>query len=335
MDLVVQRLESRLHEKIAEYFPELRGENLRLSFTALKRATYSTVYFFRSKSMSATQIPVGVVVKVYSKQQNWDELSKAQYSVLRAMWPLFENSRAFGLPRPLDFFPDPPALVMEEVRGESLQRMFRSIWRFPIRFNDIVRACWGCGQWLYHFHNKTRLPPHALDLAEKRVGAHENLARLEAFDFSKELLRKVETSLTQKVLALTQVDLPKALVHGDFTVDNVLIDQKRTCVIDLTGRDQNAIYHDLATFLNSLRMLRLSLPIPTSFIRSCSKAFLSGYFTGGNYNPTALEFIRLAGLISVISEILNRRGDNPLARWWIRRFFAGELRSLVDGRNDL
>lgn len=331
MDYFVEQLGSQLQKRTGEYFPELSGEYLNFDFCTLKHAAYSTVYFFRAKQQSTTGNSVGIVVKVYSNRHDWKELSKAQYAALQTAWPLFKDSQEFGLPRPLDFFSHMPALVMEEVLGKSLQKMFHPVyWISPKHFRAIVNASWGCGKWLQYFHQRTALSSLTLDLEYKQGGAMANLARLESLGIPKDLLDKIEYSLEQKAHALAGVDLPAALVHGDFTADNVLIHRDRFSAVDLWAKDQNAIYHDLATFLNSLTIIRLAVPVPAWLIRSCSQAFLSGYFGNENHNRTALEFLRLAGLVSVALEILDRRGAEPIAGWWIRHFFGRRFDAMVD-----
>jgi len=331
MDLIVEQLESQLQQRIGEYYPELSGEDLNFNFCTLKRAAYSTVYFFRAKCSNTTGIPVGIAVKVYSNHQDWKELSKTQYAALRTAWPLFKDSQEFGLPRPLDLFSHMPALVMEEVLGNSLQKMFHSVyWISPKHFRAMVNASWGCGKWLQYFHQSTALSSLTLDLEQKQRGAQANLARLESLGIPRNLLRKMECFLEQKAHALGSVDLPAALVHGDFTADNVLIHGDRVSAVDLWAKDQNAVYHDLATFLNSLTIIRLTVPVPAWLIRSCSQAFLSGYFGNKNHNRIALDFLRLAGLVSVALEILDRRGAEPMAGWWIRHFFGRRFNAMLD-----
>ena len=117
MDVLAQELENRICRKSGDYFPQFGENRLCLDFSALKRASYSTLYFFRNNNRRTNGPRIGVVVKVYSRTQNGDELSKNQFAALCSLWPIFGDSSVFGLPRPLDLFPDLPAVVMEEVSG--------------------------------------------------------------------------------------------------------------------------------------------------------------------------------------------------------------------------
>lgn len=331
MDSVVAQLKFQLQQRTSDYFPELSGEYLTFDFYRMKRAAYSTVYFFRAKHQSTIGNSLGIVVKVYSDNHDWKESSKAQYAALRTVWPLFKDSQKFGLPRPLDFISHMPALVMEEVLGKSFQTMFHPVyWISPKHFKAIVNASWGCGRWLQYFHQSTALSSLRLDLEHKHHGTTDNLSRLESMGFPRDLVCKIECSLERRTHALAGVDLPAALVHGDFTVDNVLIHRDRFCALDIWAKDRNAIYHDLATFLNSISIIELTIPVPARLIRSCSQAFLSGYFGTKTYNRVALQFLRLAGLVSVALEILDRRGAEPIAGWWIRQFFGRRFNAMLD-----
>ncbi len=332
VDSILHKIETRLGEKLTDYFPNLNGGACSVECVKLRRFAYSTVYFFRINSKCNVSETSGIVVKIFAKQFGRHDIPGAQYSALCSVWPVFKNSFAFGLPRPLDFIPELPALVMEQVQGVPLQKMFWTIGLIPGRFGEVVQACHQSGKWLKHFHRGTDTTPRPLDLLQKRDGAIENFVSLERFGFSKALLRRVRASIDDKAHRLAGVEMPTALVHGDFTVDNILVNKERYFAIDLTGRDINAVFHDLASFLNSLNLMRLSLPLPASKTRRCGEAFLTGYFGVESFNRMAVDFLILTGRVSVALEILSRRGDRIIARWWMRQFFERIIGECLDER---
>jgi Ser/Thr protein kinase RdoA (MazF antagonist) len=114
----------------------------------------------------------------------------------------------------------------------------------------------------------------------------------------------------------------RSLVHGDFTVDNALVDGDVTTVLDVEGRYQNLIYHDMASFLNSVALVGLGMPVRQSALRLCSDAFLFGYLGDRKCNNAALWFLRVSGLVSVALEVLGRYAGQPLVRIWLQRGFG-------------
>jgi len=104
-------------------------------------------------------------------------------------------------------------------------------------------------------------------------------------------------------------------------------------VIDLGGKDQNAVHHDLSSFLNSLQLTALTWPVADSLIDRCGQAFLDAYFDGPLRCQDALNFLRLVGLVSVAVEISERRRGQPLVRWRVRRYFERILRRAVAAGN--
>jgi tRNA A-37 threonylcarbamoyl transferase component Bud32 len=206
------------------------------------------------------------------------ETAELQYRALVSLWPQFGNAANFSLPQPLDYFSDLPALVMERVKGASLQQLFGKIVVMPSRRRSLVSTCERTGRWLSHLHVATSIVPGKLNVEEKLVHATANLAKLESMGFSSELCRQCADFLNRQADRVALAETKMALVHGDFTVDNVMVDGDRIVALDLTGRDHNAIEHDLATFLNSLRLLRMTMPTPRALLDRCGDAFSGRIF---------------------------------------------------------
>ncbi len=326
----LDEIQGRLSSKIGTYFPEVTGGTPTFQLTRVNRRTYSTICFFHLAvdTMSEAE-PPGVAVKCYRKQGGGADLANSQYSSLLSIWPVFGNGGPLSVPRPLDFFPDLPALVMERVEGEPLQKMIRKYYFSIKRRPALARACRSSGEWLRRFHHATREASGRLDVEAKQDQAMVNVLTLESQGFTAGLCRQMETFLVWRAKDVIGTDMEMALIHGDFTVDNVLLDGNKIIVLDLHGKDCNAIYHDLATFLNSLELMRLCWPLWGSFIDLCAKSFLAGYFGKTSYSANALLYLRLTGFVSVALEILERRWSQPLARFWIRRRLEYLLHKLL------
>lgn len=319
-------IEARLSNKAGVYFPELSDSAATFYFAGVSRRSYSTVYFFQVSSNRGAGSPKqGIAVKLFSKRREDEANAKSQFAALLSAWPAFHDAEMLAIPRPLEFFTDLPALVMERVRGESLQEILKKSALLPGRRSASAAGCKRSGQWLRHFHDATWLQPGRLDVAEKLRHAQASLAGFAALGFPAELCRQISTSLETRARSLSDIDMAMATVHGDFTVDNVLLDGARITALDISGKDRNAIYHDVATFLNSLCLIRMSWPVSRSLVKNCGHAFLAGYFNGEESALGALAFLRLTGLISSALEILGRRWRQPLARLWVRRFFIHQL----------
>jgi len=323
---------SRLSGKAPQYFPAEADSDSSFQLSGLSQRNYSTIYFFDlTGNRSIPPFRPAIAVKIFHERTSGVETAALQYRSLASLWPRFRGggNSNIGLPQPLDYFSDLPALVMERVRGSSLQALFSKMNILPSQRRQLTSACARTGQWLRELHRVTSVGQGRLVVEEKLAHASANLARLETMGFSPELCRRSADFLKRQADQLSIAESHLALVHGDFTVDNVMVDGDRIVALDLTGRDHNAIEHDLATFLNSLRLLRLTMPVSRALLSRCSHSFLAGYF-GVNHSPSpALNFLRVAGLISTALEIAGRRWDRLWTRLWVRRFFNQELGGLV------
>ena len=327
VDAEIVDLVARLRERLAEYYLNPKAENCQLRLVRSRNAAYSRLFVFHGSSQDG-QLHIRLAVKVYNGEGQ-SLLARRQFDALKSLWDDFSKSPRLKIPRPLDFLPEMPAIVMEEVRGCSVQELVKwESWRAWTRQNAVT-ACQYCGEWLHHFHSVTRVAQGQLDAGEKHERFKLGVAELVKHDFPAATCKNLEAKIEPLVRRLSEQNEQRSLVHGDFTVDNVLLDGNITTVLDVEGRYQNLIYHDMASFLNSIALVGLALPMRESVLWVCSDAFLLGYLGDRKYNSSALWFLRVSGLVSVALEVLGRSAGQPLARIWLRRGFAQLFDSLA------
>src|SRR5258706_3479112 len=269
---VLSAILTGLSGKAVEYFRAEAGRDSAFQLTSMSQRSYSTIYFFELTGKRKVAEPrPAIAVKVYRDRSSGMESAQLQYRSLLLLWPSFRDGASFGLPKPLDYFSDMPALVMERVSGSSLQELFSKMKVMPSHQRMLASACRHTGHWLTRLHVATSLVPGKLNAEEKLVHATSNLMKLESMGFSHDLCHRSADFLKRQADRLAFSETKMALVHGDFTVDNVMVDGDRIVGLDLTRLDHNAIEHDLATFLNSLRLLRLTMPLPRALLNRCSE----------------------------------------------------------------
>lgn len=327
VDAEIVDLVARLRGRLAEFYLNPKAAKCQLRLVRVRSAVYSRLFIFHGSSQDC-QLNIRLAVKVYHGAGQL-LFARQQFDALNLLWDDFSQSQRFKIPRPLDFLPDLPAIVMEEVRGCSVQELVRwASWRHWTR-EKAATACQYCGEWLQHFHAVTRVAQGQLDASEKHKSLQLGVAQLIKYGFRAETCKYLEAKIVLLVRILSEQNEQRSLVHGDFTVDNVLLDGNITTVLDVEGRYRNLIYHDMASFLNSLALVGLGLPMRESVLRVCSEAFLLGYLGDRKCNNSALWFLRVSGLVSVALEVLGRYAGQPLAQIWLRRGFARLFDSLA------
>jgi len=308
----------RLRESIPDYFPEIRdvGE---VRVTGMCHRAYSDI----------CRIAIGdgrrprreVVLKIFQG-------AEAQFRAMKAVWPYFASHPTWRIPRPLGWVEEGPALVMETASGTPLQdRLPRIAWGGPW-LRAAEADCRRAGHWLRFYHDLGRTGQTAvLDVRRKWTDLEECLDQLADAGFKGRLRARLVDCLRPLAERLAHRRLPVSHVHGEFTLDNVLVDANTVTALDLGAETRNVVDHDIASFLNSLVFLRLTRPVPTAALRRLRQAFITGYFGDDQHDWIATAFLQGTGLADVALEIVRRR-RSPVARAWLGYFLAGAIKLL-------
>ncbi len=155
----------------------------------------------------------------------------------KTLTTMFARDSGLGVAAVVAYFPAIPAVVWDEVPGETLDAMARRATPgLPgsARLESFERACFGAGRWLRALQDATPVEGvlsieemvEYVDVRLQRIG-QLGPGRLGA-EWRDAVRRTFQgTGLTADALRL-------AAVHGDFTLSNVMCDGERIIAIDLT-----------------------------------------------------------------------------------------------------
>jgi hypothetical protein len=304
-----EQIVARVRERARRYFPDI-GEVADVSVLAADRRAYSDIY--RLAICDGHRQAYGVVVKVFPA-------AEVQFHAMAAVWPRFASHPTWRIPRPLDCLEEGPALVMETVSGAPLNRALPRLAWAGRRIPAAALACGRAGQWLRFYHDLGLVEEaKTMDLQAKCDSLGESLDGLVGAGFDRARAREIHRRLAAMAEGLDGRAVRVSHVHGDFTVDNVLVDGPRITVLDLWAVSRSAVDHDIASFLNSLLLLRLTRPTPGAALGRLRQAFLDDYFAGEPYDDGLIRFLQAVGIADVALEILGRRRSALLRRWVLR-----------------
>ncbi|MGH7278315.1 MAG: phosphotransferase family protein [Candidatus Rokuibacteriota bacterium] len=318
------RLLERVRERAGDYFPGL-GDAAVVRIITERHRPYSEI--FRVVVEDGRTSAHELVIKVARR-------ADLQYRALTAVWPGFAGHPTLTVPRPLDYLAEGPALVMEAVRGEPL------LARLPIVLwhrRAVARAendCRRAGQWLRFYHQQAESAGVGFNASAKWRLLLQAFAELEAAGIDRGLLRHVVERLQSLLDGMDLQSRPVARLHGEFTVDNVLVDGEHVAGIDVWGGMVNTVDHDIASYLNSLLLLPLTRPVSARVVERLRLAFLRGYHGRDLPDEPATTLLQAIGLADVGLEILTRRRA-WLVRAWVRRSVSAALGTLVNRRTAL
>jgi hypothetical protein len=310
----------RIETCAATYWPGIQGP-VTARISRASHHAYSHVYWIVVEGGGGGIRKV--VAKVFPE-------AEVQFRGMRAVWPAFRDQTHWTIPEPFDLGPG-PAIVMEAVSGKTIQsRMPWVFWRAvaPAHVRQDSRRA---GQWLRFYHDLgDGGERRSIDVATKLREARESLTGLAESAFPSASCRRIEAALDQLAERVEGRTWPVSHVHGEFTIDNVLIDDdRRVVVLDLWGKHRGIVHLDVSSFLNSLELIRLTRPtLRRSILRGIRREFLQGYFGGTVYDSSAVVFLQAAGLVDVAAEIGSRHAP-ALVRRWIARLVSDVSHDLI------
>jgi hypothetical protein len=255
--------------------------------------------------------------------------AEAQFLAMKAIWPSFEVHDRWKIPRPLDYFAEHSALLMEQVTGNPFMDLLpRVIWR-ERQITSTESDCERIGQWLRYYHDIRKAEnPAPLNAEGTWPGLDATLHELREAGFQNSIYPKLQMFIVPLMRPAVTNARPVARVHGDFTIDNVMLSQDQVIVVDVCAGFRNAIDLDIASFLNSLIWLRLTRIVPWSAIARMRNAFLSGYFQNDPVEPLTMTFLQGMGFADVALEIVKRR-PSKMVHFWVERNVMAALEIII------
>ena len=311
-----EKLRNRIAERAAFYFPDFTGPiEVRIS----RRAQRSNSKIYEIQVRARQHGSRRIVVKASAS-------ARREYEQLKTLWEEFSVHSTFGTVRPLDYLDEGPAFVMEAIGGASLQTLFpRWYWR-AADVEQAESASHLAGRWLRLYHKiSTTSPVVSVDVVTKVADFQRTWKDLAAVGFNQKTGEKISSLLHTLADDLNGKSFPRVRVHGDFSIDNVWLDQGRVVVLDISGAHRNMSELDIAAFLNSLLLLRFGGWISLRTFRLLRAAFLNGYGDERTINPVAVNFFQATGVVDVLWELWQRRPR------WITRVLSQPVLTGVAG----
>ena len=316
----LDELLERVRGRVQSYFPEIQSIG-HLQVTRSRRRAYSSIHWVAIYADG--QPPKTLILKI-------SETAAAQYLAMKAIWPQFEAHPRWKIPRPLDYIPQDSALVMEEISVPPLlERLPWIFWQGRARRTADL-DCQRAGQWLRFYHDIGRTDQWVpLNEEGHWPGLDETLKELVTAGFEQSICPVMDHWFVPLVKRIVTEPRPVSNVHGDFKADNVMMNDECVVVLDLTAECRSAIDLDIAAFLNSLLMLRLTRPVPLMAMDRMRQSFLKGYFGTDECALMVICFLQGIGLADIALEIVQRRRSN-LAHVWVERIVGTALEVIVN-----
>lgn len=317
-DVSEDRFTTQLRNRVSHYFPELDSSTtiVQLVDHAIRHHSQLLEFAVADKSFSRKVICKvafsPMAMNVDAKEQKRPRLfsppdaasnGMREYRALESIERHFSrlDDARFGVISMLDLLESPCGMLMEKCPDASLKSLLKKSTRFHLvrKHMPLHRAFSNSGAWLREFHTMPDLE-HTQERDTGRDCFVDAINR-----FTDGLIQKLGNSafffgIRKRVsLAVSKhlpLELPCAVIHGDFAPRNILVgSESRVTIFDTLRRWRAPLYEDLAYLLMSVKVPGPQARSQGSLFSQRQLAgweseFLSGYFAGG---PTPLAAVRL------------------------------------------
>ncbi len=222
------------------------------------------------------------------------------------------------------FLADERAILMDWQNAPTLRSVLWKKAGSPRRRLDLITAT---AKWLRAFHELSGIKLGPMNSDQLTAKLNTQMARKPEAMALLEQDTAFQTALCQFREAAANIgeNAPHALIHGDFTPTNLLVDGAAIIGMDMWGARQAPVYEDIARMLAYLGVVSpFSLsPSPLSPRSALVQAFACGYGENlldprSTHLPMVILYQQLRRWL-VYADNKNAHRFSPLARWQLAR----------------
>jgi serine/threonine protein kinase len=319
---LIQLLGSVLHDL------GLESDIDRISVQPFHRSKYSRVF-----RVDHPKLPISLAVKCISPDAN--ESAATQYNALKKISATFGSAGKFRVPEALAVDDENGIVVMEWIDIPNIEA---SLKRWRAGLPNSLQIVADAGKWIHQLHSASNLQSGRLKSEQLAEGLSRETQNLATLYPRKAALTKFIHSLQETASAVSEIDLPRGLQHGDFKPANILSDLENTVAIDCHAIHEGPVVFDLAHFMNHLEFALLS-PLGITALRrreQLTETFLRAYDDAGIFATHAktcfaLTWLRLYAISNLWISETNQEPSflRSEYHYWCYRYVGNSLHQKI------
>ena len=195
------------------------------------------------------------------------------------------NPENIGLINCLDYISEHNALVMEFNQGARFSKWFmenNSHFIDSKTRNKVKYYIESAGSWLKLFHRNNPYPTVKVSESVLEERLSSLIIKADGLGLLVRQSNNIKKLVLEKLSDIKDSELPMALLHGDYGLQNMNIDEKSLFVFDLQRDYEECVYQNIAYFWVTLDTINSFPKYPLfSKLRSkkLKKDFIFGYFS--------------------------------------------------------
>ncbi|MFQ5792610.1 MAG: glycosyltransferase, partial [Acidobacteriota bacterium] len=327
-----RQLSERISEKAVKYVPDFGGKDCPIDAHLIRRGACHDSEVYEVILEKEERHRRRLILKLHRPHwANPEEMveqartyAQREYKALSFLWHEFSRrSTRFAVPKPLDYFPEYAALVLEKCQGETLDQALRwaRLLRTKAGRDRLYQQAEACGEWLATFHRATRQEGNPSECYQRiRQDFHNELKTCSELGLDPGLASRVATWFDRKEKLVFTGEHAIVGRHCDFGPYNAFFSRDKITVIDFEGLQAGISYDDLCYFLGMVESMPFYHLGPTLTHR-IKKSFLEGYSRHEHVDRGQLDVFMLAAMVKIMahSPVLRTR-DGWRNRWkWHQR----------------
>jgi hypothetical protein len=252
--------------------------------------------------------------------------ARDQFDVLdRVHRAMATTDRAFRVPMPYLLDEGGGIVAAEWVDGRPMTDLFLSRDLTLAQGTDLFRRA---AAWIRRFFALRPLPPAPLDIG-RMLDDISAIARTPVGTYSS--ARAAFAALRKHAEVVGTYPVERSWLHGDFKSDNLLVDDGALVGIDVHARHENAVLHDVASFVDHWE---LTLCDPRAWRWRPHRAALIGAFLDA-FDPALrtdrrlpFQWVALYGMLGIWEEFTRRR-QRTLRHVYLAACFRQQVRRMM------
>ncbi len=269
-----------------------------------------------------------LALKVYRPGVSSAQAPQIQYRAMERVAKAANTSRVLLAPKPITFLPDVPAILMSWQDAERLQK---HLWQRLLSPGNRLKLIENTGKWLRGFHDISCIASAPLDankLAKKltgKIGFPFESPESSGLSITKSQTFWSAWDRFHTSASLLDTKVPHALLHGDFTSSNILVNGNDIIGIDMWGARLGPVYEDAARLMTYLA-IRSPYSLSTAPLHPDGQlmtAFAKGYGKEVlDIQSNAWNFILLYQQLRrwvAYEQRLGKGANDAATRWLINR----------------
>ena len=239
------------------------------------------------------------------------EVAKGEFDMLVSVYDVVSKLKIeqFKAIRPLAFYPQWNAVVMEELSAKTLEKLafnLRTRLQLQPEWGQFTNAISLASRWVRMYHEtfgEWRVEP--LDTDRLIVELHRKIQFLRPYVGHKVDLESLQDQFECAIMNIRGLSVPHVYLHGDFYFTNIMVTPEgRVAVIDLERRYWGPIYNDLSSLVTELVDQRLKLSslgflTRDSVLRELEQAIRVGYSNTGVEDEVVLPLFCAKEMLAI------------------------------------